>query len=706
MRKENAMTQDWINVSHGIGVPFGAIGTGYGMLGRYGFILPNFDSFPCQGKYSPFGIIENYDYLALHEKDRTNFLELSIRTNGEKYYFQEELLGQNDGCAANKVISCEFLPFAKHMANFADGAFSVDILTFTPLIPHQLQVSTTPALCMEIDITNKTAVEATYVLQLKFPEETPQMAAAFENSEQEICLQVDGNGSKKICAYLAWYYPEFTTPSPMLPDRFLRYYTRYFKNAGEVLDYAMEHRAEWKEKISAWQNSFDVPSAFKRMWFSSLSSVITSTMMSAAPMFFEIEAPHPWVNTMDVTVYSGWIYMINWPEIEKMDMYQYRKAIPTEGEDRGLVWHSLWDDRCDYVEEPCFITRIYRDYLWYNDKSFLEDMIEPVKMAFERVYSQREYAGLIEAKHGNQSYDVWKMPGVSTYVNMPWLYALYVLDRINKITGSEIAYEGKKPAEILQQAANSFVKYLWNEEKGYFNCFYRTEGARELSVPESVFTDQMFGRWLMLIEKDLASIIPEEKICRSVQYIYRNNLIDDPEHQFRGWSNGKLPDGVPCIDNRQYHVKTCWLGAQLNLASVLGELGYEEEMLDVFYSVEKSLCNNHLAVGEWNKSIMPDGKSGFLQEEVAKDTPRFPAYPRYKSCWELLVRLLGLKMNETEMELRPLKTISFAVKNVELAGCCLNVDVQENWKEILVDGQKMEKAVFDRGCSHTVEFRA
>jgi hypothetical protein len=63
-------------------------------------------------------------------------------------------------------------------------------------------------------------------------------------------------------------------------------------------------------------------------------------------------------------------------------------------------------------------------------------------------------------------------------------------------------------------------------------------------------------------------------------------------------------------------------------------------------------------------------------------------------------------MNETEMELRPLKTISFAVKNVELAGCCLNVDVQENWKEILVDGQKMEKAVFDRGCSHTVEFRA
>ncbi len=698
------ITEDWVNVSHGVGVPFGAIGTGYGMLGRYGFVMPNFDSFPCQGKYSPFSLIENYDYLQLHEKDRKNFLELTVTTAGKKFYFQQELLGQTDGAAADRLISHEFLPFAHHAASYKSAGFDMEVLCFTPLIPHQLQESATPAMCMEIRVLNRTDAPAEYALELNFPEQTDAMATAFADGSRRVVLSVPARGEGQIRAALAWYYPNFNTPSPMLTDSFRRYYTLHFADARAALDYGMSRHDAWKEQITAWQASFDVPSAFKRMWFSSLSSVITSTMMSDDPMFFEIEAPHPWVNTMDVTIYSGWIYMINWPEIEKIDMYQFRKAIPTEGEDKGLVWHSLWDDRCDYVEEPCFITRIYRDFLWYNDEQFLRDMVEPVRMAFERVYGQREYEGLIESKHGNQSYDVWKMPGIATYVNMPWLYALYSIERINKAVDAGIDFEGKAPLEILDQAKASFIKYLWNSEREYFNCFYRTEGARELSIPESVFTDQMFGRWLLLIEKDLDPIIPLDMIRKSLLYIYKNNLIEDPDNHFRGWSNGKLPDGVPCIDNRQYHVKTCWLGAQLNLASVLGELGYEDEMLNVFYSIEESLGNDHLAAGEWNRSITPEGLSCPLPQEVSKDTPRFPAYPRYKSCWELLVRLLGLTMDRTHMELKPLHNLDFAITDVTLAGCKLTVRVEKGWNTILVDGEKQNAAIFDRRGNHTIVF--
>lgn len=697
-------TNDWVNVSHGVGVPFGAIGTGYGMLGRYGFVMPNFDSYPCQGKYSPFGIIENYDYLELHEKDRKNFLELTVTTGGKKYYFQQELLGQTDGVAADSVTSYELLPFAHHTAAYGAAGFEVQVLSWTPLIPHNLEESTIPAMCMQIRVCNHTDAPADYTMQLRIPEDTGAMAAAFEGGNHQVTLSVPAQGEAEIRAAFAWYYPHFNTSSPMIRDDFTRYYTLRFENAEAALSYALEQGDAWKEKVSAWQDSFNVPAPFKRMWFSSLSSVITSTMMSTDPMFFEIEAPHPWVNTMDVTIYSGWIYMINWPEIEKIDMYQFRRAIPKDGEDKGLVWHSLWDDRCDYVEEPCYITRIYRDYLWYNDKTFLQDMLEPVEMAFHRVYGQRAYEGLIESKHGNQSYDVWKMPGIATYVNMPWLYALRAIDRINKAVDADIHFEGQSALEILEQAKESFIKYLWNEERGYFNCFYRTEGARELSIPESVFTDQLFGRWLMLIEKDLDPIVPMEMIRKSLLYIYKNNLIDDPENNFRGWANGKLPDGVPCIDDRQYHVKTCWLGAQLNLASVLGELGYEDEMLDVFYSVERSLGNNHLAVGEWNRSIAPDGKSIPLPQEIAKDTPRFPAYPRYKSSWELLVRLLGLTMDHTHMALKPLHNLDFAVRDVTLAGCNLTVQVQKDWNTILVDGEKVDEALFDRRGSHTIEF--
>ena len=541
--------------------------------------------------------------MELHEKDRKNFLELTVSAAGKKYYFQQELLGQTDGEAADCVTSHEFLPFSQHTAVYEAAGFEVEVLCFTPLIPHQLQESATPAMCMEIRVKNRADHPAVYTLELHLPQQTAAMAVSFAGGSRRVELPVPACGEAQVNAAFAWYYPDFNTPSPMLKDAFRRYYTLNFTDAQAALDYDLGRHDSWKAQIAAWQDSFCVPSAFKRMWFSSLSSVITSTMMSTEPMFFEIETPHAWVNTMDVTIYSSWIYMINWPEIEKLDMYQFRRAIPKEGEDKGLVWHSLWDDKCDYVEEPCFITRIYRDYLWYNDKKFLQDMVEPVEMAFQRVYGQRRYDDLIEGKPGNQSYDVWKMPGVATYVNMLWLYARHSLERINQIVDADIFFKGEGPAEILERAKVSFVKYLWNQEREYFNCFYRTEGARDVSIPESVFTDQMFGRWLMLIEKDLDPIISLEQIRKSVLYIYHNNVIDDPENHFRGWSNGQLPDHVPCMDDRQYHVKTCWLGAQLNLASVLGELGYEAEMLDVFYSLEKSLGNDHLAVGEWNKSM-------------------------------------------------------------------------------------------------------
>lgn len=697
------ITENWVNVSHSIGVPFGAIGTGFGVLGKYGFVLPNFDSYPCQGKYTNLGLEDRYDYLQLHGKDRNNFVSLIVSIDGAEYYFQKDAFQEVD--TADQFDSYEFLPFSKHIAVYEKQDVVVGMLAYTPLIPHEFAESTTPAFCMEIEVENTGDKNTVCGLHFLLPEscDTKQMCAIFENGSKEWEMEIEAHKKQKVKAFFAWYYPEFDTPSPVLKDHFVRYYTQRFQNAEEVAAYACTCAEDWKKKIAKWQDSIECPAVFKRMWFSSLSSVITSTMVSSDPYFFEIESPHFWMNTMDVTIYSAWIYMINWPEIEKMDMYQYREHIPKDGKNKGLVWHSLWSDKADYVEEPCYITRIYRDYLWYNDKKFLQDMSETVKNAFERVY-QHEYDGLIESLHGNQSYDLWKMPGVSAYVNMPWLYAIYSIIKMNQILDSKIEIENLDMESILKQAVNSFEMYLWNSKNEYYNCFYRTENAKKLSDPESVFTDQLFGRWLLLIKKDLDALLPVDKIKKSLYYVYKNNLIDDEERGFRGWVNGKLAGGVPCCDEKQQHVMTCWLGAQLNLASVLGELGYEEESLDVFCSIEKSMKNNHLAVGEWNQAITPEGKSTPLFQEINKDTPRFPAYPRYKSCWEYLIRMLGLKMNEDQMELTPFKSIDFAIHDMELAGCNLTVGVKKNWTRILVDGVECSEAVFERNGTHEIHF--
>lgn len=702
------ITENWVNVSHSIGVPFGGIGTGYGVFGKFGFVLPEFNSTPCAGKYDDFNRIENYDYLALHGKDNKNFLTLAFQTEDAEYAIQGEKTDNTTEMTADDFTSYELLPFGQHNALFHELNLEVKMLTYSPLIPYNLSESSIPVFCMEICLKNNSEkrIDGKFVFKIKDSDASEnEMLAVFENEDSEYSVSLKPNETVCIHGFLAWYYPNFQSPSAVMTEQYTRYYTLRFDSTKSVIAYAAEKYAEWKEQMLKWQDSFDVPAPFKRLWFSSLSSVITSTMMSDKPLFLEIESPHPYMNTMDVTIYSTWIYMVNWPEIEKMDMYTYCDKIPNEGEDKGLVWHSLWSDRSDYVEEPCYITRIYRDYLWFNDKKFLKDMERPVSDALNRIYSRKVVDGLVESKHGNQSYDLWKMPGIGTYVNTPWLYALYSVIKMNKALETDIKPYGNDTAAVLKTAADNFVKYLWNDKEKYFNCFYRTEGSVEASIPESVFTDQMFGRWLLLTERNLESILPMDMIKQSTEYVYKNNLIDDKENDFRGWSNGKLPNGVPCYDNKQYHAKTCWICSQLDLGSVMGEMGYEKESLDVFYSLEHSLHNNHLAVGEWNHAITEDGKSCTLPEEPSKDTPRFPAYPRYKCCWEYLIRILGLKIDEKYMELKPFKSFDFKINNVILAGCMLTVSVKKDWGKIYVDGRECSEAIFERIGNHNIEFK-
>ncbi len=698
------MTKDWVDISHSIGAPFGAIGTGYGVYGKFGFIHPNFNSTPNEGSHLIFNQLKYYSYDSVEEEFRKNFLSLNLVADGSVYAFQSEKLENTQEILADKFESYALLPYVQHKLQFASLGLDVQMLCYSPMIPHDLEESTIPVFCMRIHLKN--VGNAPIDAELRFMNKDDQesgVTAAFDCGDGcKVLLQP--NEEMETVAFLAWYYPIFQTPSRFVTEEYTRYYTLRFGCAEDVIAYARNQHPVWEQKIAQWHASVGFPAPFKRLWFSSLSSIITSTMLSTDPRFFEIEIPHEWVNTMDVTIYSSWVYMINWPEIEKMDMYTYRYAIQEEGDYKGYVWHSLWCDGAHYVEEPCFITRIYRDYLWYNDKKMLCDMRTTLQNALTRVYGD-VYDGLIESREGNQSYDIWKMPGVCAYVNMPWLYALYAISKINKVIDDDIALPDMSVEEALEKAKESFVKYLWNEEYGYFNTFYRTETASDKSVADTVFTDQLFGRWLLLIEKELDSLVPREMVERSLNYIYKNNLIDDPDREFRGWVNGMFKDHKPCNDDEQYHVKTCWMGAQLDLCSLLGEIGEEEKSLDVFYSLERSLKNNHLAVGEWNQTINNLGLSEPLAKELSKDTPRFPAYPRYKCSWEVLVRVLGLKMDEQVLTLSPFRSLDFKLTDTILAGSKLTVSAEKGWSKILVDGTQIECAVIPRDdMPHVVEF--
>jgi uncharacterized protein (DUF608 family) len=357
----------------------------------------------------------------------------------------------------------------------------------------------------------------------------------------------------------------------------------------------------------------------------------------------------------------------------------------------------LWNDSSDYAEEPTFLGRVYRDSIWFNDPAWTDKGFQLAKLAANHVYHADNYQYLLHNRVGNQSYDIWKMPGLNAYVNVMWVYGLFSLDRLSQNLNQPSTVDGLPTAEIFSKSRQSLDDLLWNPD-GYWNAFYvptnRPENSDALrrTDGQDTFSDQLFGKWVSLIDPQAENVLPADKVHAALLTIYTNNLVNDPAKEFRGWANGMRPGHQPEM-NAGYHSRTCWFGPQEALASLLADAGDEEKSLDVFNSIESSLHNNHLFVGEWNKSVGPDGLSRTLPEEPQKDTPRFPPYPRYKSCWEYLRVILGLKMDAQNFYLKPFKTIAFTLTDVELAGTSFTITVEPDWTKILVNGQSQTEPV-------------
>lgn len=225
-----------------------------------------------------------------------------------------------------------YLP--KSVFNLTDEnkGFNVTIKAFTPLIPHELIISNTPVQIFDITIQNERSEKrkidfSIFHKALKgkgrkgmvlFNDGKGNVAFFIEDgkinkNEAYKYLELEPGESETLRCYIAWYYPQFKH----VKDDF-RFYTEHYKNVFEVIQTARENSDKWLERIDKWHNSFDVEPAIKKMWFASLSSVMTSTMLGKGGTFYEVETPHGFLNTMDVNCYSSWVYLINWPELEKM----------------------------------------------------------------------------------------------------------------------------------------------------------------------------------------------------------------------------------------------------------------------------------------------------------------------------------------------------------------------------------------------------
>jgi uncharacterized protein (DUF608 family) len=711
-----ALDPSIVDVSHGEGVPIGTLGSGHSVFGRHGFQRLAFAGAPDMGpRFDTPGARAPFAFHLI-EGGRTYTLEEAPSSTRDHEH--------GSPFPMDRVFSYAELPKAHFRFERSELDLDLVMTAYSPLIAHDIQRSTIPAQVFEFTVRNASKARRSLVLRLAHAEPlgTSDGIARWSQAGGEIVFgadsgEVDERGPftrielapgqmGSVRFLLAWYFADFTTPSPAATATYRRFYTRRFEDASEVLRVARQQAGNWSRSIDRWRASFDVPAPMKRLWFSSLASVITSTMMSDDPLFFAIESPHDWVNTMDVAVYANWVYLVNWPELERLDLDQYLRVIETCGEQAGFVWHSIWSDAAHYAEEPTFLTRLWRAYLWLDDKDWLASAHTTAVAAATYAYRHDSFESLLNSKKGNQSYDEWMMPGVSSYVNIAWLFALHALERMGTALGRPSPVADTNAGELRERVLASLERRLWTSDLGgYYRCFFRTPGATDASVPEAVFTDQLFGRWVLLLDHESSSVLPSDRIEAALRTVYGNNVVEDAASGFRGWVNAMLPTGKPDLTSG-HHARTCWLGAQLDLASLLASVGEETKSLDVFLSVEKSMGANQLCAGEWNRAVDASGSVIVLEEAFGKDTPRFPPYPRYTSSWEYLVRMLGLTLTEQYIHLRPMHSLAFELTDVRLAGMTLSVRVEENWTRVLAKGVWFEAPVRlrrDRG-NHHIEF--
>jgi uncharacterized protein (DUF608 family) len=705
-----------VDVSHLEGVPIGTLGSGHSVFGRNGFQRVTFGGPPDMF----------VDFTAPHDCAGFAFY---VRAEEATHVLQQRAgavhFGGRPPLPASRVSSYAALPKGYFRFELQDPELRVAVVAFSPLIAHDLETSATPLQIFELSVKNTGNRRRSLEILLSHPgplavsedvatQSLPAGEIAFAGDGATIGergaatpVELAPGETRTVRFFIAWYFPEFKTPSPAATATYRRRYTTEFDSAAAVIRKSRASATEWSRAIDAWRAAFDVPAPMKRLWFSSLAVVVTSSMLSADPYFFAIESPHDWVNTMDVAVYANWVYLVNWPELERLDLEQYLSVIPTEGADAGFVWHSLWSDRAHYAEEPTFILRLWRAYLWSGRADFLVRAYEPALAAARHAHDRDHFEHLLNSKQGNQSYDEWMMPGVSAYVNVAWLYALHALAHMARLMGREDRVAGHEIHELTNIVRRNLLSSLWSDDcGGYFRCFYRTPGASDASLPEAVFTDQLFGRWAALLDESSSRVLPSGHIVAALHTIYENNLLDDEPSGFRGWVNGMLPRRRPDLVSG-YHARTCWLGAQLDLAALLGAAGYEAKSLDVFHSVESNLRRHHIAVGEWNRSIDAEGRAVEL-DEWGKDTPCFPPYPRYACSWEYLLCMLGLSLDKTFLYLEPMKSLRFELRRVVLAGVTLTVRVEPHWQRARVAGREAEARVRlrrDQG-EYEVEFVA
>ncbi|MCC5609474.1 bile acid beta-glucosidase [Nostoc sp. CHAB 5834] len=423
--------------------------------------------------------------------------------------------------------------------------------------------------------------------------------------------------------------------------RYTDFFDRSGNNAWAIASTALQEYQSWRSQIQSWQKPIldreDLPNWFKMALFNELYDLTSGgTLWSAASeldpigQFAVLEClDYRWYESLDVRLYGSFALLMLFPELEKSVIRAFARAIP-QGDDTariigyymtikaespiavrkvaGATPHDLgapnehvWEKTNYTSYQDCnlwkdlgsdFVLQVYRDFLLTgaDDVEFLADCWNAIVQTLDYLKTFDLDGDGIPENSGapDQTFDDWRLQGVSAYCGGLWLAALEAAIAISDIlltyqTGDTALAAQKSIYEAwLEQSRPIYDEKLWNGQ------YYKLDSE---SGSDVVMADQLCGQFYARL-LDLPDIVPSDRALSALKTVYEACFLKFCNAEF-GAANGVRPDGSP-ENPKATHPLEVWTGINFGLAAFLVQMGMKDEAFKLTQAVVQQIYDNGL----------------------------------------------------------------------------------------------------------------
>jgi non-lysosomal glucosylceramidase len=440
---------------------------------------------------------------------------------------------------------------------------------------------------------------------------------------------------------------------------YYRRYTDFFgrdgQNAWTIAETGLANYKSWQQQIQQWQQPIldrpDLPNWFKMALFNELYDLTSGgSLWSAATerdpigQFAVLEClDYRWYESLDVRLYGSFALLMLFPELDKAILRAFARAIPNEDSrtrtigyyytigqpspealrkaknatphDLGAPNEHVWEKTNYTSYQDCnlwkdlgsdFVLQVYRDFVLTgsSDTEFLAECWEAIVAALSYLKAfDLDNDGIPENSGApDQTFDDWRLQGVSAYCGGLWLAALEAAIAIAQVLQQQTDPSAfcLPPSALIPQwqswlelARSVYQEKLWNGK------YYRLDSD---SGSDVVMTDQLCGQFYARL-LGLPDIVPSDRAKSALKSIYEACFVNFNRWIHRqklnrpfapiGAANGVRPDGSP-VNPNDTHPLEVWTGINFGLAAFMVQMGMADEAFEITEAVVRQIYDHGL----------------------------------------------------------------------------------------------------------------